>query len=165
MTWESIAVTNAISGGIIWLALEYFWMSSETIIIMTVLLVLDFIAGVSEVYIKDRENLSSSKARQWLAKKTTRWLLPFIVVIVLRGAWLEDVNYLSSAICWIIIASEGYSILAHIYAINQPWNEHLPEIDALSALIKWISEFFKKTIEDKTPIKSEEENSLDDKEE
>lgn len=157
MTWESIAITNAISGGLIWLALEYFWMSSEVIIIMTVLLVLDFIAGVSEVYLKDRVNLSSTKARQWLAKKTTRWLLPFIVVIVLKWAWLEDVNYLSSAICWIIIVSEGYSILAHIYAINQPWNEHLPEIDALSALIKWLTNFFKKMIEDTLPSKEDEE--------
>lgn len=155
MTWEGVAVTNAITGGIIWLALEYFWLSSETIIIMTVLLVLDFIAGISEVYIKDRENLSSTKAWQWLAKKTTRRLLPFIIIIVLKWAGLEDVNYLASAVCWIIIVSEWYSILSHIYALNQPWNEHLPEIDALSALIKWVSEFFKRMIEDKTPIKWE----------
>lgn len=160
MTWEGVVVTNTISGGIIWLALEYFWMSSETIIIMTVLLILDFIAGISEVYIKDRKNLSSTKAWQWLAKKTTRRLLPFIIIIVLRWAWLEDVNYLASAVCWIIIVSEGYSILSHIYALNQPWDEHLPEIDALSALIKWVSNFFKKMIEDKIP---EKDNSLEDK--
>ena len=151
MTWESVVVINTISGGIIWLALEYFWMSSETIIIMTVLLILDFIAGVSEVYIKDRKNLSSTKARQWLAKKTTRRLLPFIIIIVLRWAWLEDVNYLASAVCWIIIVSEWYSILSHIYALNQPWDEHLPEIDALSALIKWVSDFFRKIVEGKLP--------------
>lgn len=161
MTWESVVVTNTISGGIIWLALEYFWMSSETVIIMTVLLVLDFIAGISEVYIKDRESLSSTKARQWLAKKTTRWLLPFIIIIVLRWAWLEDVNYLASAVCWIIIVSEGYSILSHIYALNQSWDEHLPEIDALSALIRWVSDFFKKMIEDKIPEKKEEEHKPD----
>lgn len=162
MTWESIAVTNAITGGIIWLALEYFWMSSETVIIMTILLILDFIAGICEVYIKDRENLSSTKAWQWLAKKTTRWLLPFIIIIVLKWAWLEDTNYLASAVCWIIIVSEWYSILSHIYTINQPWNGHLPEIDALSALIQRVSNFFKKMIEDKIPDKWEEETKTEE---
>lgn len=93
----------------------------------------------------------------------TRWMLPFIVVIVLRGAWLEDVNYLSSVVCGIIILSEGYSIIAHIYAINQPWDEHLPEVNALQYIIEFISKIFKTAIEDKTSIKKD--SSLENKEE
>lgn len=162
---EPTSTAGGVAGILWWLsiaaALEYFWISGEAVIIMSVLLLLDFVMWIAEVWLKDRENLSSTKARQGLFKKMTRWCLPFIIVIVIRWAWIENVDYLSTAVCWIIIASEWYSILAHIYTINSDTNEHLPEVDALSAIIKWVSNFFKKAIEDKTPIwetkKGEEE--------
>lgn len=163
MTWETVPAMAAVSGGLIWITLDYFWFSKETIIIMTVLLALDFIAWVAEVWIKRREELTSSKAIQWLFRKISRWLLPFIIVLVMKGAWLEDINYLSMAVCWIIIISEGYSILGHIYTINSKWDETLPEIDALSALITFIGKIFKTAIENKSPreIEEEEKKSLD----
>lgn len=164
MTWEATPAIAAVSGSLIWIALDYFGFSKETMTIMTVLLVLDFIAGVAEVWIKRKDELTSNKAIQWLFRKISRWLLPFIVVLVMKGAGLEDINYLSMAVCWIIIVSEGYSILWHIYAINSEWSETLPEIDALSALITFVWKIFKTAIENKGPREIGKESSLDNKE-
>lgn len=163
MSWEAIATTGLVGGISLWVALEYFWLSWEAVTIMSIVLAIDFIMGILEVWLKRREELSSTKAWQGLFKKMTRWMLPFIVIIVLKGAGLEDIGYLSSVVCGIIILSEGYSILAHIYAINQPWDEHLPEVNALQYIIELISKIFKTAIEDKTSIKKD--NSLEDKEE
>ena len=163
MSWETIATTGLVGGISLWVALQYFWLSWEAVTIMSIVLAIDFIMGVLEVWLKRREELSSTKAWQGLFKKMTRRLLPFIVVIVLRGAWLEDVSYLSSVVCGIIILSEWYSILAHIYTINQPWDEHLPEVNALQYIIEFISKIFKTAIEDKTSIKKD--SSLENKEE
>lgn len=151
-----------VAGVLWWLSiaaiLEYFWLSWEAVIIMSILLILDFLMWVLEVWLKDRANLSSTKAWQGLFKKMTRWCLPFLVVIVIRWAWIQDVEYLSTAVCWIIIVSEWYSILWHIYSINSDKDEHLPEVDALSSLIKWISNLFKKAIEDKPMIWKDTDN-------
>ena len=151
MTWETAAI-GIIWGITLWVALKYFWMSSEAVIIMSIVLALDFIMGTLEVWLKRRNELSSTRAWQWLFRKITRWLLPFIIVIVIKWAWLENVWYLSATVCWIIILSEWYSILWHIYAINQPWDEQLPEVNALQYLIELISKMFKFAIENKTDV-------------
>lgn len=163
MSWETIATTGLIGGISLWVALEYFWLSWEAVSIMSIVLAIDFIMGILEVWLKRKNELSSTKAWQWLFRKMTRWMLPFIVVIVLKGAWLDNIWYLSTVVCWIIILSEWYSILAHIYAINQPWDERLPEVNALQYIIEFISKIFKTAIEDKTSIKKD--NSLKNKEE
>lgn len=162
MSWEAVATTGLLGGVSLWVALEYFWLSWEAVTIMSIVLAIDFIMGILEVWLKRRDELSSTKAWQGLFKKMTRWLLPFIVVIVLKGAGLEDVSYLSSVVCGIIILSEGYSIIAHIYAINQPWDEHLPEVNALQYIIEFISKIFKTAIEDKTSIKKNLEEEKED---
>lgn len=163
MSWETIATTGLIGGISLWVALEYFWLSWEAVLIMSIVLAIDFIMGILEVWLKRKNELSSTKAWQGLFKKMTRWMLPFIVVIVLRGAWLDNIWYLSTVVCWIIILSEWYSILAHIYTINQPWDEHLPEVNALQYIIEFVSKIFKTAIEDKTSIKKD--SSLENKEE
>lgn len=150
MSGEGYIATNVISWWIVWLALEYFWLSGEAVSIMTALLALDFILWVSQVYVQDKSKLSSSLAWKWLFKKMSRWMIPFVVIIVIRWAWIEDVDYLSSVVCWIIIISEWYSVLWHIYSINY-WRE-LPEIDCLEALIQWLSGFFKWTMENKANV-------------
>ena len=150
MSWESVATIWLVGGISLWVALEYFWLSGEVVVIMSVVLVMDFIMGILEVWLKRKNELSSTKAWQWLFRKITRWLLPFLVVIVLKWAWLENLGYLSTSVCGIIILSEGYSILLHIYAINSEWDATLPEVNALQYIIEKISKIFKSAIEDKT---------------
>mgnify|MGYP002522245845 CR=1 FL=1 len=140
--WESNAlwVIGNIAGGLTLTAiLEYFWMSWETLIILTVMLVLDWLFWMANAYIQ--WTLQSKLMWSGLFKKLTRWCFPFIVIGVLRGAWFDNIDLISTAILSIIIVAEWYSVIGHIYSIN--YKENLPEIDALKMLFQWVGKIFK----------------------
>ena len=77
--------------------------------------------------------------------KITKLLLPMIVVIVLKWVWFKEMDFLISSIMWIMIVSEWYSIIWHLYSINT-WKQ-LPEIDAFELLISKILSIFKNVID------------------
>ena len=121
--------------------LEYFHVSSEVLIILSVMLALDYIFGVLDAYLKDRESVTSTKMWRWLAKKLTRWMLPLVVIAILRwvGAW--DLEMASTVIFSILIITEWYSIIGHFFSINT--GKDLPEIDAFEMLIQFIVKLIK----------------------
>lgn len=127
--------------------LEYFWMTQETLIILTVMLLLDWIFWVTNAYIQG--TLQSKLMVTWLVKKLTRWMLPFIVIAVLRWAGFEKVDLISTTLLSILIVAEWYSVIGHIYSIN--YKQALPEIDALKMLFEWIGKLFKWKLDDLTP--------------
>lgn len=140
--WEASgagAVLNIAWWVTLWALLNYFWMSSETLIILTVMLILDWIFGVINAYMQD--NLQSKLMVNWLIKKLTRWCIPFIVIAVLRWAGFENIELIATSILSILIVAEWYSIIWHIYSIN--YKQSLPEIDALKLLIERIAKLFK----------------------
>ena len=144
--WEWIAF-NIIGWITLWTALEYFWMSQETLIILTVMLLLDRIFWVVNAYIQ--WTLESKLMVTWLVKKLTRWMLPFIVIAVMRWAGFEKIDLVATVILSILIVAEWYSVIWHIYSINY-W-EQLQEIDALKLLIEWIGKLFKWKLDDLSP--------------
>lgn len=150
--WEAVAINLAwwIS---LWVILEYFGMSQETLIILTVMLLLDWIFGVINAYIQ--WTLQSKLMVTWLVKKMTRWCLPFIVIAVMRWAWFDKVDLVSTVLLSILIVAEWYSVIGHIYSIN--YKETLPELDAMKALFEWISKLFKQKIDETLPPKKEDE--------
>ena len=161
MTWTKLAFANIIWG--IWLgvALDWFWMSGETLTILTAMLVLDWIFGVINAYIQ--WNLESKLMVNWLVKKLTRRCLPFIVIAVLRGAGFDNTHIISTSILSILIVAEWYSVVWHIYSIN--YKEQLPEIDALKLMFKWIADLFRGKIDDLSPNETNEwKNPKDQKE-
>lgn len=142
--WEiSTGGTIASVAGGFWLAvaLEYFWISWEVLAILSVLLALDYVFGVLDAYLLDRTSVTSTKMRRGLAKKLTRWVLPMIVIIILKWVWANDIELASTIIFSILIITEWYSIIGHIYSINT-W-EKLPEIDALKLLFEFIANLLK----------------------
>ena len=145
-SWEWIALNIAwgISLGVI---LDYFWMTQETLIILTIMLVLDWIFGVINAYIQ--WTLQSKLMVTWLVKKLTRWLLPFIVIAVMRWAWFDSVWLVSTSILSILIVAEWYSVIWHLYSIN--YGKQLAEIDALKLLFEWIAKIFKSKLDDLSP--------------
>ena len=147
MTWTKLALFNILWGIGLWVALDYFWMSGETLIILTVMLVLDWVFWVINAYIQ--WTLESKLMVNWLVKKLTRWCLPFIVIAVLRGAWFDNTHLISTSILSILIVAEWYSVIGHIYSIN--YKEQLPEIDALKLLFQWIAKLFKWKLDDLSP--------------
>lgn len=158
MTTGEWAVLNI--AGWIWLgvALEYFGMSQETLIILTAMLVLDWIFWVINAYIQG--NLQSRLMVNWLVKKLTRWCLPFIVIAVMRWAWFDNTHIIATSILSILIVAEGYSVIWHIYSIN--YKEQLPEIDALKLLFQWVGKLFKWKLDDLSPKDDGEWNEKND---
>ena len=153
-TWGTIA---SVAGGF-WLAavLEYFNVSWEVLAILSVLLALDYVFWVVDAYLLDRASVTSTKMWRGLAKKLTRWMLPMIVIIILKWIGADDIELASTIIFSILIITEGYSIIGHIYSINT-W-EKLPEIDALKLLFEFIANLLKW----KLPVKEEEKEEEDE---
>lgn len=145
-TWQWVAM-NIAWGIWLWVILEYFWMSQETLIILTVMLLLDWIFWVINAYIQ--WTLQSKLMVTGLVKKLTRWCLPFIVIAVMRWAGFEKVDLVATVMLSILIVAEWYSVIWHIYSIN--YKESLPEIDALKLLFNWLGKLFKSKLDDLTP--------------
>lgn len=139
--------------------LEYFHLSYEVASIFAALLVLDFIFWVSDAYIKDKQQVTSAKMWRWLAKKVSKMMLPLIVVLVLRWVGFENLEMVVTTIMSILIITEGYSIIGHIYSINT-W-ETLSEIDAFSLLLDFIIGIFKQKLPMKEDKKVEEETKVE----
>ena len=139
------STTGAVASVAWWLtlawALEYFHLSWEVTAIFAALLVLDFIFWVSDAYIEDKQQVTSEKMWKGLAKKLSKLMLPLIVVLVLKGIGFENLEMVVTTIFSILIITEGYSIIGHIYSINT-W-EHISEIDAFSLLLDFILGIFK----------------------
>ena len=146
-------IATAIWG--IWLAsiLEYFNVSWEVLIILSVMLALDYIFWIADAYIDDNMQVTSTKMWRGLFKKMTRRMLPLIVVAILRWVWAWDLEFVSTVIFSILIITEWYSIIWHIYSINE-W-EKLPEIDAFKALVQFLARLLK----GKLPNLDEEDNN------
>lgn len=157
--WEAVAINLAwgISLGVI---LEYFWMTQETLIILTAMLLLDWLFGIINAYIQG--SLQSKLMVTWLVKKLTRWCLPFIVIAVVRWAGFDSVDLIANIILGILIVAEGYSIIWHIYSIN--YKKQLEEIDALKLLMEWIARLLKSKIDETLPPKKEDEWKTDNTE-
>lgn len=135
--------------------LEYFWIGGETLIILSVMLLLDRVFGVVDAYMQG--TLESKLMVRGLIKKLTRWCFPFIVIGVLRGAGFDSTELITTAMLSILIVAEGYSVIWHIYSIN--YKQSLPEIDALKMLFEWIAKLFKGKVDDTL----KEEKDLDSK--
>lgn len=124
--------------------LEYFWIGGETLIILSVMLLLDWVFGVVDAFMQG--TLESKLMVRWLIKKLTRWCFPFIVIWILRGAGFESSELIATAMLSILIVAEGYSVIWHIYSIN--YKQSLPEIDCLKMLFERIAKLFRWKVED-----------------
>lgn len=121
--------------------LEYFQVSCETVIILFVMLALDYVFWILDAYLKDKHSVTSSQMRRGFWRKMTRWMLPLIVIAILRWVGAGDLQMASTVIYSILIITEGYSIIGHFFSINT-WKD-LPEIDAFEMLVKFITNLLK----------------------
>ena len=146
MTQGEWALVGIIGGVSVAGILDYFSISGEGLIILTVMLCLDFVFGL--VSAKSRgEKIESKKRQHGLIKKISRWLLPFIVVAWLKWTGLPWITELVNVIIGMIVFSELYSIIGHIYSIN--YGEELPEVDAFKMLLNGLTKLLKDLINKK----------------
>lgn len=120
--------------------LGYFWMSIEMTAILWVLLFADFVLGVTRARYFNRASVTSTNMYKGLTRKITRFILPFLMISALKWAWVSNLESVSYAIVGIIIVSEGYSCLRHIYTINT--GKDLPEIDAFELVLQKVLPLF-----------------------
>lgn len=142
--WE--VSTGGMVASVVWgvclaWVLEYFQVSCETVIILFVMLFLDYVFWILDVYLRDKQSITSTKMRQGFRRKMTRWMLPLIVIAILRGVGAWDLEMASTVIYSILIITEGYSIIGHFFSINT--GKELPEIDAFEMLIRFITNLLK----------------------
>jgi len=154
---------------LIWLAgglsvagiLDYFSISSEGLLVMSVLLVVDFFFGIIAAKVR-WEKIESSKWQSGLIRKLSRWVIPFVVAWWLKWTWMWGMDELITAILWMIVFSELYSIIGHIYSIN--YKEELPELDSIKLLLNWIAKLLKSLVNktDAEINKEEEKKELEE---
>ena len=152
--WVAVNLAGWLTLGVI---LEYFGIGGETLIILSAMLLLDWVFWVIDAYMQ--ETLESKLMVRWLVKKLTRWCFPFIVIWVLRWAWFDSTELITTAMLSILIVAEWYSVIGHIYSIN--YKQTLSEIDALKMLFEWISKIFKWKVEDTLKEDKKDEEKKD----
>lgn len=133
--------------------LDWFWLNWLAVWVYAILLLLDFWFGVLEAYMRDRNSVKSDTAMKGLIRKMIRLLLPFMIVLILKWAGLEDVKIVIDSIISILVLTEWYSIIWHVVSIDQ--GKQLPEIDAFQWLCEWVANLLKKGIKDKIPEEKE----------
>lgn len=120
--------------------LDYFWISQEGLLVMSIMLIVDFIFWIIAAKVRG-EKIESKKRQEGLVRKLSRWVIPFIVAWGLKRTWMWWIEELNTAILWMIVFSELYSVIWHIYSIN--YKEELPELDSIKLLLNWIAKFLK----------------------
>lgn len=166
MTWEFSAAgaVASVAGGITLASvLEYLQLSGEVYAIFAGLLFLDFVFWIADAYFEDKQKVTSTNAWRGIFKKFSKLILPLVFIFVLKGVGAKDISMLVTSVMSILIITEWYSIIWHIYSINT--GSHLSEIDAFSLLIEFIANLFKQKLprkeENLETIKEDEQTTQD----
>ena len=149
-TWWTVSVIWTMQvRGYIWAAMffEYLDIKDTQLYILSILMVVDFIAWVSRQYVIDKSDITSHKARLWLVKKISTLILVICLAIMFKWIWLDWSEYIETILA-IFIMAEMYSIVRSVYTIRT-W-ELLPEYDVISKTIKKVWEFIWSLIDKKT---------------
>lgn len=150
--WALVGLVGGLSvAGI----LEYFSISKEGLLVMSIMLIVDFIFWIIAAKVRG-EKIESKKREEGLVRKVSRWVIPFIVSWGLKWTWMWWIEELNTAILWMIVFSELYSVVWHIYSIN--YKEELPELDSIKLLLNWIAKFLKGLISKTDEVINKEEN-------
>lgn len=136
--------------------LAYFGLEAQALITLSIFLAVDIIFWLLDSYFVTQDT-SSKKLVEGLARKLWRRSLPFITIAALKWIGYEDVETISTIVMTVLILSEWYSIIWHIYALN--YKEKLPEIDALKRLLSMISDLLKWQMPKKKALDKKEDNS------
>lgn len=132
---ETMGVLSWIGNGLLGLgawALMYTGLPVEPIAILTVLVGVDFISGISRAHALG-EPVTSHRMGVGMLTKCGIITVPLVMALTAKGLG-ADFNWLVSWTVSVFILSETYSIIANIYAIKT--GVIMPEFDAVSAILK-----------------------------
>lgn len=144
MTESKLIVWSLLSGWFIYLG-----MNEQPIWIFSILMVIDFVTGILASYVADKNEVKSKTAVNWLIRKVSIFMIPFVVALVIKGGgYTGDLaNGLVTTIVSLLIVSEGYSVLGNIYGIKT--GKKVPEIDATERLLDFVRGLFESSLSPK----------------
>lgn len=117
--------------------LTYAGINEEVFFIFTVLVVIDFITGVSKAYAVG-QSITSNKAKYGVVSKFSLLFIPIVMALGAKAVG-QDGTVLFVWGMNLLILSEVYSIIGNIYTIRS--KSELPEWDVISLLGKKIRQF------------------------
>lgn len=133
--------------------LTYYWLSGEWLILLSVLMVVDVVLWITKSWVlnrQDPERFSSDKLKVGVSAKIAILVLILLLAVIL---W-----YLSRAevVTFVIIdvalglfvCAEFVSVIQNVIMIRQ--QKYIPERDAITAVLWWMLDLFKKFIEKRT---------------
>ena len=132
---ETMSMLVWIGNGLLGLgawALMYTGLPAEPAAILTVLMCVDFVAGISRAHALG-ESVTSHRMKVGAITKCGVLTVPLVMALTAKGLG-ADFNWLVSWTVSVFILSETYSIIANIYAART--GILLPEFDAVSAVLK-----------------------------
>ena len=126
-------IWNGLVAGVAW-ALVWAGVDEQTYTIFAVLLVFDYLTGITKAFILEQK-ITSNRSKYGIASKLSLLIIPVILGL---GGKAVDADF-ALTIYWamnVLILSEVYSIVGNIYSIRS--GEEMPEFDAVQAIGKRI---------------------------
>ena len=114
----------------------------ESIVILAILLMIDYVTGVLKVFII-KGHLRSYRAIAGILTKGSILLLVFTLAFMARGIGLDFELYLKVFIS-VLIISESYSIFGNVYSCIA--KEEIEEFDAVALAIKKVRKVIEKLL-------------------
>ena len=114
--------------------LAYLEISQEPFTLFALLLILDYITGLTKAKTLG-QTITSNKMKYGLISKLSLIIVPLVVAIGAKALG-ADSHYILSSGMYILILSEVYSIIGNIYSTRT--KEEFPEYDALAMIGKQI---------------------------
>ena len=114
----------------------YLDISWESLTLLAVLLIIDFVTGIAKVFVIDKSGLKSNRAIAGLISKLSLLFIPIVVSIAAKQAGYDFKSMTDSVITMLVLA-ETFSIIGNIRAINT--RKEVEEIDAVSFVLNKIS--------------------------
>lgn len=124
------ALSNAVVAGMAW-AMAYTGLPAEPAAVLAVLMVVDFIAGIT-CAIALGEPVTSHRMKIGLMSKCGVMTIPLVMALAAKGLG-ADFSWLINWSVSLFILSEAYSIVANIYTTRT--GIAIPEWDAVSVLL------------------------------
>jgi predicted ABC-type exoprotein transport system permease subunit len=119
--------------------------NAEGILILSVLLIIDFITAILREKAVNPQGITSTEMKAGFSSKVVTVLIPFLIVIVGKASGY-DLSLLANATIGIFCLAEFYSINGNIIQIREK-DKMLSEYDAVTLLLKKI-QFIIRTIID-----------------
>lgn len=117
-------------------ACNYFDISSESLGILAILLVIDYMTGIAKTYVINKADIRSYRAIAGILAKISVLLVPITLAVAAKQINYDLTAFVDTVISMLVLA-EVYSIIGNIRVIQT--GKPVQEIDAVSFVLAKIS--------------------------